>query len=99
VNWICDEAIRDGSSLWGAQRRSNPEIHDFLDCFVASLFAMTKSRKTVFCKKNSQFSPVWCLRSIFHYAAFLQIRYNVRFQNYIYVTFACLHHVYKYRAD
>jgi hypothetical protein len=29
-----DEAIRDPSSLRGAQRRSNPEIHDFfLDCF------------------------------------------------------------------
>jgi hypothetical protein len=29
-----DEAICDGSSLRGAQRRSNPEIHDFPDCFI-----------------------------------------------------------------
>ncbi|MDR2026432.1 MAG: hypothetical protein LBQ01_02590 [Prevotellaceae bacterium] len=31
-----DEAIRDSSSLRGAQRRSNPEGRGFLDCFVAS---------------------------------------------------------------
>jgi hypothetical protein len=30
-----DEAIRDRSSLRGTQRRSNPEIHDLPDCFVA----------------------------------------------------------------
>jgi hypothetical protein len=29
------------SSLRGAQRRSNPEIHDFPDCFVAPLLTMT----------------------------------------------------------
>jgi hypothetical protein len=36
-----DEAIRDGSSLRGAQRRSNPGIHDLPDCFVATLLTMT----------------------------------------------------------
>jgi hypothetical protein len=38
-------------------RRSNPESRVFPDCFVAALFAMTMSRKTVFCKKTHNFHP------------------------------------------
>jgi hypothetical protein len=44
---ISDESVRDGSSLRGAQRRSNPEIHDL---WIASFPTMTKRREKACCK-------------------------------------------------
>jgi hypothetical protein len=44
VSFFCRKLFSASSSLRGAQRRSNPESRGFLDCFVATLLAMTTRR-------------------------------------------------------